>query len=687
LDDGVLRYSVVDWDQERAGVIVKEAEKMADQSREDAGEKSPLTRRQFLQAGSAAAAVGGIGLSGSDKTEHASSGSTYEAEIPDTLDLAERGAFAVNALTGTACPEHGFETYHGGHFDHRPPYLSLRTNGPCMQKPVHALPMMRVMSGSTLDQDYDLKMMEAITRDIDEKGLWWLKVEGRPWRAMYKEDFVNVSASGRFMVALGDWYRYDHNSDWLRILERMAHGLPGIAVEQGGHTMFLDNYGRSGAKRRGNPQIYTNGLALRGFTRWYAVSGDKAALNIVAALARYMQNPPLEARGPHAKPEKIGGEMVPSSMTGTWKPDEDPTMVASAEHAHWQGHFHSHTMGMIGLAEYANQVNDAQAKRFVADFYEYARNFGIARIGFFPAVVLPLSQLYVGQVSGFVKGMPDEGCAIADMTLLAILLSDGGVGDYWDDVDQYVRNHLIEHQILRRDLLEETVAAGPQHKLDRRMETDDRVIERQLGAFISIADPTQSYAWWTMCCLGNCSVALYKAWESIVRYDGGVAQVNLLLNRASAALDVDSYLPYEGKVVLKNRTAQKAYVRMPAWVDKSAVRCRINERPLAPHWLNRYLIVEGLAPQDVVAIEFPVADTTEEHLEPAFEIQYACRFRGNTLLDITPRATRPVRTHDMSDDGSVFDVNKGYPLYLREPYKGTSAPTKKVQRFISPAII
>ena len=30
------------------------------------------------------------------------------------------------------------------------------------------------------------------------------------------------------------------------------------------------------------------------------------------------------------------------------------------------------------------------------------------------------------------------------MTLLAILLSDGGVGDYWDDVDQYVRNQLID---------------------------------------------------------------------------------------------------------------------------------------------------------------------------------------------------------------------------------------------------
>ena len=38
--------------------------------------------------------------------------------------------------------------------------------------------------------------------------------------------------------------------------------------------------------------------------------------------------------------------------------------------------------------------------------------------------------------------------------------------------------------------------------------------------------------------------ALYDAWESIVRCLDDMAQVNLLLKRASPWLDVDSYLPY-----------------------------------------------------------------------------------------------------------------------------------------------
>jgi len=47
------------------------------------------------------------------------------------------------------------------------------------------------------------------------------------------------------------------------------------------------------------------------------------------------------------------------------------------------------------------------------------------------------------------RTVPDRG-----YDRLAIRLSDYGVGDYWDDVDQYVRNHLTESQLLRADLLE-----------------------------------------------------------------------------------------------------------------------------------------------------------------------------------------------------------------------------------------
>jgi hypothetical protein len=57
--------------------------------------------------------------------------------------------------------------------------------------------------------------------------------------------------------------------------------------------------------------------------------------------------------------------------------------------------------------------------------------------------------------------------------------------------------------------------------------------------------------------------------------------------------------------------------------------------------------------------------------QPAKEpTRYTCRFRGNTLVEITPR-----------------DAGPGYPLYLRESLKAKTAPMRQVTRYISPSIV
>ena len=193
----------------------------------------------------------------------------------------------------------------------------------------------------------------------------------------------------------------------------------------------------------------------------------------------------------------------------------------------------------------------------------------------------------------------------------------------------------------------------------------------------------------TICCTGNCTPALYFAWDSIVRYRDGATQVNLLLNRASACLDVDSYLPYAGKVVIHNKTARRLSVRMPRWVDKSAVRCRIDGHAVTPIWAGQYAVFTSIAPRAEIAIAFPVTETTEiyrlkwKQSDFFFECtdpgpswnaadpptRYVCKFRGNTLVDITPR-----------------DQGIGYPLYEREEMKRTKPPMKTVIRYIPPTL-
>ena len=41
-------------------------------------------------------------------------------------------------------------------------------------------------------------------------------------------------------------------------------------------------------------------------------------------------------------------------------------------------------------------------------------------------------------------------------------------------------------------------------------------------------------------------------------------------------MDIESYLPYEGKVILYNKLAHTALVRIPSWVDLERLKGFVN---------------------------------------------------------------------------------------------------------------
>ena len=189
-----------------------------------------------------------------------------------------------------------------------------------------------------------------------------------------------------------------------------------------------------------------------------------------------------------------------------------------------------------------------------------------------------------------------------------------------------------------------------------------------------------------ICCSGNATMGLYAAWDGIVECQDGAAKVNLLLNRASEWLDVDSYLPYEGKVTIKNKTAKSIAVRMPLWVNLKAVRCELNGENVEPIFLGRYITLTSTNPNDEVQITFPMVERQEsytlkwkkenfwqESTNPGHHwvpdpspTRFTFTLRGNTVVDVTPR-----------------EATEEYKLYERDHMKGSTAPMRKVTRFVS----
>ncbi len=157
--------------------------------------------------------------------------------------------------------------------------------------------------------------------------------------------------------------------------------------------------------------------------------------------------------------------------------------------------------------------------------------------------------------------------------MIAIKLSDAGAGDYWDDVDEYVRNAFVEDQYTDLELvLQEAQKNGEPTK--KTTQFGELTLERVLGTLRheglidsrGTLDPTSNVAKdaGKSDLFGSAYLeAFYYAWEAITRYRDGIAQVNLLLNRASGWLDIESHIPYEGKVVLRNKACNGIHIRMP----------------------------------------------------------------------------------------------------------------------------
>ena len=128
--------------------------------------------------------------------------------------------------------------------------------------------------------------------------------------------------------------------------------------------------------------------------------------------------------------------------------------------------------------------------------------------------------------------------------------------------------------------------------MDSVTQTNDRVPERNLGAF---AGWPSANDWFTgsgsgimHCCTANAARSLFMIWNRILTYKEGKLAVNLLLNRASKWADIDSYIPYQGRVVIKVKQPLQLSVRIPEWVSPEETRASVNDAECTIQWDGRY---------------------------------------------------------------------------------------------------
>ena len=222
---------------------------------------------------------------------------------------------------------------------------------------------------------------------------------------------------------------------------------------------------------------------------------------------------------------------------------------------------------------------------------------------------------------------------------------------YWDQTDALVRNMLSETQYTKPDVIAKISENAPSDGLfgtkeHGRVRDGKDIIDETVGIFLTLLEPDGGDMANSVmfCCIINCMTGLYYAWEAAVRESGDSAHVNLLFNRASRGLDVYSYLPYEGKVVIRNKGKKEIHVRIPGWADKKSVSLKIDGEEKTYTMAGLYMIIHDLKGTENIEIRFDVPEydaSYTAYARMAGEKKYTIHFRGSNIVDISPRNESP----------------------------------------------
>jgi hypothetical protein len=310
-----------------------------------------------------------------------------------------------------------------------------------------------------------------------------------------------------------------------------------------------------------------------------------------------------------------------------WAFYHDPTVTADGviTKTAWEGHLHAWMDTFAGIIRCARAGGGLDRK----------------------AVVTRSQKLYAwvkrnytspyGWVADSVGSKTCETDTITSAIRLALELIKEGHTEYWNDIERFVRNQLVENQF--RDV-------------DRLGIQDPLTASGLRGAFESYANPNTLIAIQEGtiegCCINGGIRGLFLAYQNAIHETDAAIHVNLLLSHATPSVEVVSYLPYEGRLDLHPKTSKTLRVRCPDWLNPEAMRV---EGPLGlrhePESETHSLRISGVKPSMRIILSFEQRE--EKSTSVVAGKNYDVRWRGDTVLHLSP-------------------PGEPYPIYQRTPF-------------------
>lgn len=587
-------------------------------------------------------------------------GKHYEASVPDTLDLADMAKRLINAMVEPTDPQCNHEIYWLAVFGSKPVHMRHQFSDLVQFQILANLPRMRMISGSRQGLDVEKAVLEGMFRFIGPDGLYYNDPVSRPWCGEHDQSvppsdalnasqpFVSVLQSAIMLHALLCYGQAAGDAIYTETALRCAESLIPLAVQEGGIAYYPKwNYVRG----EGYSYAPAHENSYRRLADWvpalallqcYDLTGHKPSLELARKLYRGIAEASLlDWLG------KDGESLI------NW-PEEESTYSGFP------------VMSSILPLEFGLRLGDRPLVETARAAFEKYLPFVEKWTGYFSELIFhgeKVSKMHTA-----------ESCFMAWAIENAVMLSVAGAGDYWDDADRWVRNQFTEAQLKEGEWVGRMLEEASTGKLPPHASTE-KVVERNMGSFAgfmlfndwfggydhSVAD-TLGGAAIQHCCTARSAVAIFEVWQHMIRWDGERLQVNLLLNRASEEADIDSHLPYAGRIDVRVKKPLALSVRIPEWVRPGEVRVTVDgkDRPVAVS--GRYADVGPLAAGEVATMSFPIGEREETAV--VHGRRYALRIKGSTVISVDPQG-------------------QYCPAYRREYYRKNEAPYRTVNRFVA----
>ena len=412
-----------------------------------------------------------------------------------------------------------------------------------------------------------------------------------------------------------------------------------------------------------------NGWNCWAFAKWHQLTGDKAALDFAVALANRLMN----------SGDEYGND-------GSFRPDGS---FGSSQGVAGSIHGHSHAHCLPGLVLLGDQlIRTGRRDEGLGYIRQAEKSFRFL----FDRSTNPDAGSYTGWVPEFLSATGGdawkdrygdcEGCTTGDVVQVATMLGAASRLDselahleaFYDWAERFYRgitvNSFFEinrayRQVLRAQLEkrvrqeaeqtgEELSPAALHTRVELLFEESLETAQRMEGRVVGLCSlndwvnhlPSDEGDYLNCNMMGCCADASIRAshaiWSQSVTTDSqsGDAQevrINLAVNRQHPQVDVVSCLPHRGEVNVSVKDAQRVLIRLPSWTEQDAARAFVDRGQIPLKLDGNYVVFDDVEHGQQLTLTYPlrIAQVTEVIRGKDF-VEYTERWRGNTIVDISP---------------------------------------------------